>query len=248
MAGIIIADTIQSGSDFIRLNSASQTVATINVRGIYANTGNLLIAANGTIGVAAVPNTAITGTITSPQIANSAITAAKLGISGAVIQTQIKNSLTLASTSSTSFVELSSDYRVSITPRFNNSRMIITYHLPINSYGPDMATIVHFKPFKRIGGTNSDVTGFGGSFNGNLGNRTSTMGAKRYAATDQNDADVVSLVTYDDVSSTDTVEYGFFWKRETGGTSTNYFAHSFNNAASYGWMAPVTIIVQEIAV
>ena len=70
MAGIIVADTIQSGGSFIRLNSASQTVATINASGIYANTGNLLIAANGTIGVASITNTAITGTITQAQIGN----------------------------------------------------------------------------------------------------------------------------------------------------------------------------------
>ncbi len=70
MAGIIVADTIQSGGSFIRLNSASQTVATINAAGIYANTGNLLIAANGTIGVATITNTAITGTITQAQIGN----------------------------------------------------------------------------------------------------------------------------------------------------------------------------------
>ena len=68
MAGIIVADTIQSGGSFIRLNSASQTVATINAAGIYANTGNLLIAANGTIGVASITNTAITGTMTQAQI------------------------------------------------------------------------------------------------------------------------------------------------------------------------------------
>jgi hypothetical protein len=71
VAGIIIADTIQSGGDLIRLNSASQTVATINAKGIYANTGNLLIAANGTIGAASITNTAITGTITQAQIGNA---------------------------------------------------------------------------------------------------------------------------------------------------------------------------------
>ena len=70
MAGIIIADTIQSGGSLIRLNSASQTVATINAAGIYANTGNLLIASNGTIGVASITNTAITGTMTQAQIGN----------------------------------------------------------------------------------------------------------------------------------------------------------------------------------
>jgi hypothetical protein len=74
MAGIIVADTIQSGGSFIRLNSASQTVATINASGIYANTGNLLIAANGTIGVASITNTAITGTITQAQIGSNVTT------------------------------------------------------------------------------------------------------------------------------------------------------------------------------
>jgi hypothetical protein len=194
---------------------------------------------------------ALIGTI--PESANvvaSAITGTISGArlpSGTVIQTQIKNSLTLASSSSTSFVELHSDYRVAITPRFANSIMVIHYHLPINSYGPDFATIVHFKAFKRIASTNSDVTGFGGTFNGNLGNRSSTHGAKRYAATDQNDADMVTMIAYDVVSSTSYTEYGFYFKRETGGTSTNYFAHSGNNTTSYGWMAPVTVIVQEIA-
>ena len=74
MAGIIVADTIQSGGSFIRLNSASQTVATINAAGIYANTGNLLIAANGTIGVASITNTAITGTMTQAQIGSGVTT------------------------------------------------------------------------------------------------------------------------------------------------------------------------------
>jgi hypothetical protein len=73
MAGIIVADTIQSGGSFIRLNSASQTVATINASGIYANTGNILIAANGTIGVASITNTAITGTMTQAQIGNGVV-------------------------------------------------------------------------------------------------------------------------------------------------------------------------------
>ena len=192
----------------------------------------------GTIpSTANVVASAITGTISSQRLP-----------AGTVVQTQIKNSLTLASSSSTSFVELHSDYRVGITPKFANSIMVINYHLPINSYGPDTGTIVHFKAFKRISGVNSEVTGFGDTFNGNLGNRSSTHGAKRYAALDQNDADIVSMMVYDVVSSTSYTEYGFYFKRETGGTSTNYFAHSGNNISSYGWMAPVTVIVQEIAV
>jgi hypothetical protein len=200
--------------------------------------------ATSNITSALVANTSIT----NEKIATNAVTLDKVSISGTVIQTQIKNSLTLASSSSTSFVELSSDYRVSITPKKSNSRMIITYHLPINGGGPTVSTIVHFKAFKLVNGSFSDVSGFGGTFNGNLGNRSSTLGAKRYSASDSNDADIISLVTYDDVTSTDTVQYGFYWKRETGGVSTNYFVHSLENQASFGWMAPLTIVAQEIAV
>jgi len=91
VAGIIVADTIQSGGDLIRLNSASQTVATINARGIYANTGNLLIAANGTIGVASITNTAITGTITQAQIGNAVTT------TGPAFSATVENTQTISS-------------------------------------------------------------------------------------------------------------------------------------------------------
>jgi hypothetical protein len=64
MAGKLIVDTIDTDNAFITLNVQQSLIATMNVSGIYSNTGIKMIGANGT-----VSNTAITGNIISSQIA-----------------------------------------------------------------------------------------------------------------------------------------------------------------------------------
>jgi len=66
MAGKLIVDTIDTDNAFITLNVQQSQIATMNVSGIYSNTGVKMIGANGT-----VSNTAITGNIISSQIAPS---------------------------------------------------------------------------------------------------------------------------------------------------------------------------------
>ena len=63
MAGKLIVDTIDTDNAFITLNVQQSLIATMNVSGIYSNTGVQMIGANGT-----VSNTAITGNIISSQI------------------------------------------------------------------------------------------------------------------------------------------------------------------------------------
>ena len=66
MAGKLIVDTIDTDNAFITLNVQQSLIATMNVSGIYSNTGVKMIGANGT-----VSNTAITGNIISSQISPS---------------------------------------------------------------------------------------------------------------------------------------------------------------------------------
>lgn len=66
MAGKLIVDTIDTDNAFITLNVQQSTIATMNVSGIYSNTGVKMIGANGS-----VSNTAITGVITASQLATS---------------------------------------------------------------------------------------------------------------------------------------------------------------------------------
>ena len=69
MAGKLIVDTIDTDNAFITLNVQQSLIATMNVSGIYSNTGVQMIGANGT-----VSNTAITGLVTASQIATVANT------------------------------------------------------------------------------------------------------------------------------------------------------------------------------
>ena len=80
MAGKLIVDTIDTDNAFITLNVQQSLIATMNVSGIYSNTGVQMIGANGT-----VSNTAITGLITASQIA----TVANTQITGLVTASQI---------------------------------------------------------------------------------------------------------------------------------------------------------------
>jgi hypothetical protein len=86
MAGKLVVDTIDTDNAFITLNVQQSLIATMNVSGIYSNTGVKMIGANGT-----VSNTAITGNIISSQITSVANTQ----ITGNIISSQITSNPTL---------------------------------------------------------------------------------------------------------------------------------------------------------
>ena len=77
LAGTIIADYIRTDANKLSLNVGNTTFATINASGFFSNTGSQLIAANGTLPGLTTAN--LTGTISTSQVADSAITRAKMG-------------------------------------------------------------------------------------------------------------------------------------------------------------------------
>ena len=85
MAGKLVVDTIDTDNAFITLNVQQSLIATMNVSGIYSNTGVKMIGANG-----AVSNTAITGLVTAAQIA----TVANTQITGNITSSQITSNPT----------------------------------------------------------------------------------------------------------------------------------------------------------
>jgi hypothetical protein len=201
-----------------------------------------------------------TGTLPIARIADGDVTTAKLastldlsgktvtlptGVGGKVLQQVVKRSTTLASLNTTTYTEASSDYRVSITPVSASSRIYLRYCIPVNPSG-GVNVIMHTRAWK-FSPSSVAPTSDGGNFNGNLGNRAAASGAFRPYGYDTNDPDTWVFEAYDDPGSTSTQQYGFLYKRETGGTNTVYFVHSSGNTSSYGWMAPVIIIATEIA-
>ena len=142
MAGKLIVDTIDTDNAFITLNVQQSLIATMNVSGIFSNTGVKMIGANGT-----VSNTAITGLVTASQIANVAntqitglIQAAQIGSANATLITsgtlpgarlptgsvlQVANATysTTTSTSTTTYAD--SGLTVSITPSSATSKVLV---------------------------------------------------------------------------------------------------------------------------
>ena len=100
MAGKLVVDTIDTDNSFITLNVQQSIIATMNVSGIYSNTGIKMIGTDGSVG--GISNTAIIGNIISSQITSVANTQ----ITGNIVSSQISPNLTLnGNTTVTSYVE-----------------------------------------------------------------------------------------------------------------------------------------------
>lgn len=166
---------------------------------------------------------------------------------GSILQTKNFSNVQLASMNTTTFTEPVSDYRLSITPKAASSRILLTYGFNVNVRGT-LSVIYHFRAIRNPSGTSGTLlTGDGGSFNGNLGNRTNMNASIRGPVGDLNDCFFIYFQTWDEPNTTSQVQYGLHSRRETGGDGTIYFNHSAENAASFGWMCPFTITAVEIA-
>ena len=215
------------------------TVQTIRGPGSGANANKVIVPTGQTLALSSGSTLDINSTTISGKIDYANIPV------GGVVQVVTKRSLTLASVDTTTFTELHNDYRVGITPKFSNSRIYLRYVLPVNNVGGSTGTIMHVKAYKFTP-SSADLTSYGGDFNGNLGNRTSCTAPYRPAGFDSNDPSTWMFEAYDQPGSTAYQEYGFLYKRETGGQNTTYFCHSSGNTTSYGWMAPIIIVATEI--
>jgi hypothetical protein len=135
MAGTIICDYIRSDANQLSLNVGNTTFATINASGFFSNTGTQLIAANGT-----VATSALSGTIATSQVADSAITRAKLGIPGAVLQVVTATYATTVSTASGS--QIDTGLSATITPTSATSKILVLTSCRIFAQPSTPATII----------------------------------------------------------------------------------------------------------
>ena len=189
MAGKIIVDTIDTDNAFITLNVQQSLIATMNVSGIFSNTGVKMIGTDGTIGVATIANTAITGLVTASQIANVAntqitglIQAAQIGSAnaslvtsgtlpaarlptGSVLQVVQGTSSTQFDTTSTSFV--ATNLQVSITPISSSSKIYIIATGGVGTSGANVQPVYTIYRNSTDLGVNN--RGFGQSYSGGGG-------------------------------------------------------------------------------
>ena len=183
------------------------------------------------------------GTISTASLASgNIVSGSKMGYAGAVVQTQVLNSTTRATAASSSMAEVSSSYRVSITPLFSNSVMLISYHIP-TGWGTDWAAnyVMRVSAKRFVSGTAQDISSVGVT----NGSRTLVAGYHQRPGNgyDYNDMEVWAYQVIDLPNTTSTIQYGFYASQEGG---TVYYGYSRDGNGSWGWDANIVIMVQEI--
>ncbi|MBN2212975.1 MAG: hypothetical protein JW723_01915 [Bacteroidales bacterium] len=163
---------------------------------------------------------------------------------GTVVQTIIKTSENTSYLDVTTFTEADTGYRISITPKYDNSIFLIEYSFSINTYMSMHNTIFQMQLIRDIGGSET-LVGVGPE-NGTR-NRT-TYVSRPNNGTDTNDMQNVYLVAKDSgLTVGTTYTYGFKYRRENNGNGTCYFNYSFGDSSIYGFSGIMTMKVTEIA-
>jgi hypothetical protein len=161
-----------------------------------------------------------------------------------VLQTQYVASTARVSTTHTSFQEPSTSYRVSITPQFSNSMILLSYFIPFNQQSAaNILTVI--RAFRIIGsGAKSFALSSAGVVNGS---RWPIAGGviRPGNGVDSNDMNKETITAYDFPATTDVCTYGFETFPEGG--NTTHFGFSGSNNGTWGFDADIVIVAQEIA-
>lgn len=163
-----------------------------------------------------------------------------------VLQTQHVSSGTRVTTThnNSNWAEPSTAYRVTITPTFANSMIILRYHIPVNQ---DSAAniLTNIRAFRIISGGSKDFT-LTSTGNVNGVRRPIAGGTFRPGnGFDFNDQNIISLDVIDFPNTTSAVTYGFESSPEGG--NTTYWGFSNSNNSQWGYDADIVIVAQEIA-
>jgi hypothetical protein len=162
---------------------------------------------------------------------------------GTVAQVVVRTSDVRSSLNTTTFTEANTDYRISITPKFNNSKIIVEYYFSINA-AMASNTIFHFQLIRNIGDASEVPIGVGPAY-GSSRQRT-TYVDRPSNGYDSNDMQTVYLMGVDTgLTAGTTYTYGFKYRRETGGSGTCYFNYSANDWQA-GFSGIMTMKVTEI--
>jgi hypothetical protein len=162
---------------------------------------------------------------------------------GTVVQTVVRTSEVTSSLNVTTFTEANTDYRISFTPKFNNSIILVEYTFPANT-AMQSNTVFHMQLVRDIGGTET-LVGVG-PVNGTR-NRVSYSGRPGNGY-DGNDQMTIHMVAKDEgLTAGTTYTYGFKYRRETGGSGTCYFNYSNSDGTVVGFSGVMTMKITEIA-
>ena len=162
------------------------------------------------------------------------------------IQTVI-NQLTIYASANpiNTWTEISSSYRIDITPRFSSGTKILgTYSIPINPTGASNILMAIQPWYSTNGGTTKTLLNQGGPAGSRLtGSHAWFRSSNGYDSNDMQNHVVHFGYTH---SATTTLTWGFYFRSE--GSNTTYFCYSNGNSSLWGWTAPIYMELREVEV
>ena len=140
------------------------------------------------------------------------------------------------------WAEIHSNYRVAITPKFNNSHIVGDWQIPINPQGASNILMAIVPWVSTDGGTTKTIF-TDGITNGTRFNTTQAF-FRSNNGYDLNDMQNHILKFRHTVNALTTLTFGFYFRSE--GNNTTYFCHSGQQSANWGWTAGIKFELREI--
>jgi hypothetical protein len=156
---------------------------------------------------------------------------------GTIIQMQTLTNTGQYSQASDTFAEITSAWRLAITPKFSTSKLLLRASFSVNTVA------VQVSVYKFFDVTNAANVCVGSA----LGSRRPTTIVLRGPAYDVNDAVPATMECVINATNTTTRTYTIYGSRENPGSGTFYFNYSAGDSSVYGWTAPFTFTITEIA-
>ena len=159
-------------------------------------------------------------------------------VGGRILQVITTTIDTKVGVNTSSFIEPSSDFRLSITPKKSNSKLLITFNFNCNFAD----SYFHQRMFK-IKEINSGVDVSIGSADGDRNRVTQSY----RGAYDSNAVMQILLQGIYSVTSTDELTFGFEMRGDGNDDTNTYFNHTSNDGTSYQTSTPMIITIMEVA-
>ena len=140
------------------------------------------------------------------------------------------------------WTEMNSAYRVSITPKYTDSHIYATYHIPMNPTGASNILMAIAPWVSTNGGTTQNRLAQGTS----ASNRFNLVASWFRSNNGYDGNDMQNHVVHfrHDHGGSATLTYGFHFRSEGG--NTTYFCHSQGNNGTWGWVAPMYLELREV--
>ena len=226
-------DAQGSGSDIIIQSNGSQ-VASITDAGLLTAT---TFAGSGA-SLTALPAAQLTGSL--PAISGASLTGftSSQMPTGSILQVVSVTDTTQRNASGTTFNEVSTDWRLSITPKSTSSKLILDAQMCYNQYSSTATHVSHMKFYDVTNSADVCVGPASGSRN------RSTVGFRQSHA-DVNDVDPLRLYGIINNSNQTARTYTLYFRTESNASFK--FNQSNGDSSAYGWTVPFVFTITEVA-